>query len=465
MIVLAILSLGHILETIDLTVVNVALPTIKTDLGFSNASLSWVVNAYSVAFGGFLLLCGRAGDLLGRRTVFIGGLWVFILASLLAGIAWNAPVLVVARAVQGFAAAAIGPMTLAMLASAFPEGKPRIKAIGIWGMLSGVSAAAGLLLGGVITQGPGWRWIFFINLPIGILLIVAALRFLDADRPGRHYHKFDVAGAVSATAGLSLLAYAIVQSNTYGWGSTRTVVLFAVAAALVVYFVLHEAFVASEPLLAISLFRNRSVSSANIVQVVVNSGMFVMFYLATLYLQEVLGYSALETGLAYVPMSLALVVFARLGTKLIPIIGTRYVVFIGGLVGAVSLALFATISADGTFLRSILGPSLLLSIGVALTFIPTTIAAVAGVPADQRGIASGMINVSRTVGGALGLAVVSTIALNHAKDLLASGTPQAEALTSGFRLGFAISAVLLVMASVLAVLSFPNVKMMGGRKH
>lgn len=463
-IVLGILALGHILETIDLTVVNVALPTIKTDLHFSAANLSWVVSAYSVAFGGFLLLCGRAGDLLGRRKVFIGGLAVFTIASLFAGLAWNAPVLIAMRALQGFAAAFIGPMTLAMLASAFPEGKPRIKAIGIWGMLSGVSGVAGLLLGGAITQGPGWRWIFWINLPIGVLLIIAALRYLDADRPDQKYHKFDVVGAVTATAGVSLLAYAIVETNTYAWSSGRTITLLAVAVALIAYFFIHESLIAAEPLLAISLLRIRTVSSANAVQAVVNAGMFVMLYLATLYQQEVLHYTALQTGLVYVPMTAALIYFARLSTKLIPVLGIRYVVFIGALAGALALFLFTFITPHGTFLKNILGPSLLLSIGVALTFIPITIAAVSGVPADKRGIASGLINVSRTIGGALGLAIVSTIALNHATSLAKSGVVQAVALTSGFKLGFVISAVLLLVAAMLALVTFPDVKRTAAKK-
>ncbi|WIX91750.1 MFS transporter [Amycolatopsis sp. DG1A-15b] len=464
-IALAILCVGHILETVDITIVNVALPRIKVDLGFADADLSWVVNAYTVAFGGFLLLAGRAGDLLGRRRVFLGGLAVFTLASLVAGLSQNAIELVVMRAVQGLAAAFIGPMTLAMLAATFPEGAPRNKAIGLWGMLSGVSASAGLLIGGLFVNGPGWQWIFLLNIPLGLALIVASFKYLDVDKATRRFHRFDGVGAITATGGLTLLAYGIVETTKDGWDSPRTFVALGGAVVLIGYFLIHEAFVAKEPLLSISLLRVRSVFSANVVQALVNSGMFVMFYLATLYQQEVLHFTPLQTGFAYVPLTLLLVVFARLAPVLIPKLGVRYIVFGAALIAAGGLALFARVSPDGTFLGDILAPSLLLSIGVALTFIPATIAAVSGVPAGQTGVASGLVNVSRTIGGALGLAVVSTLATARTTDLLSSGTPKAEALTSGFRLGFAISAALLVVAAFTALALFPNVKKGGAKRH
>src|SRR5437764_1853192 len=252
-IALAILCVGHILETVDITIVNVALPKIKVDLGFADADLSWVVNAYTVAFGGFLLLAGRAGDLLGRRRVFLGGLAVFTIASLVAGLAQNAIELVVMRAAQGLAAAFIGPMTLAMLAAAFPEGAPRNKAIGLWGMLSGVSASAGLLIGGLFVNGPGWQWIFLLNIPLGLGLIAASFKYLDADKATRRFHRFDVVGAVTVTAGLTLLAYGIVETTKDGWGAPATLVSLGAAVVLLAYFLIHEAFVAKEPLLSISL--------------------------------------------------------------------------------------------------------------------------------------------------------------------------------------------------------------------
>ncbi|MFB4304484.1 MFS transporter [Actinomadura sp. GTD37] len=455
-IVLTVLCLGHILETIDMTVVNVALPRIKSDLAFSEGDLSWVVNAYTVTFGGFLLLCGRAGDLLGRRRVFIGGLVLFTVASLLAGLAGNAGTLVGARALQGLAAAFIGPMTLAMLTSTFPEGPPRNKAIGLWGMLSGVSAAVGLLVGGVFVDGPGWEWIFWLNIPLGVVLVLATLRYLDADRPARRFHRFDLPGAVTVTGGIGLLAYAIVQTHDHGWGSGRTIGLFAAALVLIGYFTVHEARVAKEPLMDLSLLKIRSVSSANVVQALTNSGMFVMFYLATLYQQNVLHYSPIKTGLAYVPMTLLLVAFARVGPMLMPKFGVRNIVFAGAMISAIGLLLFSRVSPDGSFLVDVLVPSLFLGVGVALTFIPTTVAAVSGVPKTQAGLVSGLVNVSRTVGGALGLAVVSTLAANHSAGLLKSGAVKADALTEGFQLGFLISAGLLAFAGITALALFPK---------
>jgi EmrB/QacA subfamily drug resistance transporter len=451
---LTVVCFAQLLEAIDITVVNVALPTIRTDLHFSAAGLQWVVNAYTVLFGGFLLLGGRAGDLLGRRRVFLAGVTVFTLASLASGLAQNAGTLVATRAAQGLAAGFVAPMTLAILTAAFPEGRPRNRALGIWGATTGVSASLGLLVGGLIVTGPGWRWIFYVNIPVGALMLLAGWRYLAADRPERRYRHFDTAGAVTVTAGLILLAYGVVQTDTHPWGSARTLLLLAAAVALLGYFVAHEAWVAAEPLVPFSLFANRAVAGANVMSALQGAGTLAVFYFTTLYMQEVLHFSALKTGLAYLPLTGTLVVLSGLGPVLVPRIGIRYTLALGFGPAAVGLGLFARVSAHGTLLRDIVVPSVVLAAGLALTFVPVTIGAVTGVPPARAGLASGMVNVTRTVGGALGLAVIATVATRRGNHLAHTGHAPADALTGGFRLGFAICAGLMAVSAITALLLF-----------
>jgi EmrB/QacA subfamily drug resistance transporter len=448
---LAVVSAAHILETIDIAIVNVALPQMKATLGFTEAGLSWVVNGYLVTFGGFLLLCGRAGDILGKRRVLLVGLGLFTLASLVAGLAGDATTLVVMRGLQGVSAALISPMTLALLATIFPDG-PRAKAIAIWGMISGVSSVVGLILGGLLTNGPGWRWIFLINVPVTIAVIVGTLVWLDPDPKERQRRPFDVLGALFATAGITLLVYGIVQASQAGWGSASTIVPLAIAVVLIAYFVVHEAKVTKDPLLKLSLFKIPNVIGANLTQALVGSGMFVLFYIATLYQQDVLHYSSLQTGLAYVPLSLVLMGFARLTPKLVGRYGVRAVVLAGSVIAAVGMALLALAGPDGNFWVNILGPTIVIGVGMALTFLPLSLAAVTGVPADARGVASGLINVSRITGGALGLSVVAAIAASFTTHQLDIGTAAATALTDGFRIAFLIAAALLVVAAFTAML-------------
>jgi EmrB/QacA subfamily drug resistance transporter len=453
-IALAVLCMAQLLEAIDITVVNVALPTIKHDLSFSTASLQWVVNAYAVLFGGFLLLGGRAGDLLGRRRVLVTGITVFTAASLASGLAPSASVLVATRAVQGLAAAFASPMTLGMLASIFPEGPPRSRAIALWGATAGVSSSLGLVLGGLLVSGPGWRWIFFVNVPLGALMLAAAPRYLPADRPARHHRRFDAPGAVSVTAAMILLAYAVVQTDTHPWGSARTIALLAGAGALLAYFIVNEALIAQEPLVPFSLLRNRSVTAANIVQGVCTSGLFAMFYFTSLYQQQVLHYSALKTGIAFVPLTATLVVVAGLGPLLTRRIGVRFVLAAGAAIGAVGLALFARISPTGGVFTDIIGPSMVLSTGFALMFIPLTIAAVAGVPASQTGVASGLLNTTRQVAGALGLAILATLVAARTTHLLHAGHSATVAQSDGFHLGYTIAAVLMGLTALAALTLF-----------
>jgi EmrB/QacA subfamily drug resistance transporter len=455
---LTVVCFAQLLEAIDITVVNVALPTIRTDLHFSAAGLQWVVNAYTVLFGGFLLLGGRAGDLLGRRRVFLAGVAAFTLASLASGLATNAGTLVATRAAQGLAAGFVAPMTLAILTAAFPEGRPRNRALGVWGATAGISASLGLLVGGLIVSGPGWRWIFFVNIPIGALMLLAGWRYVADDRaaarPERRYRHFDTAGAVTVTAGLILLAYGVVQTDTHPWGSARTLLLLAAAAALLGYFVVREAWAADEPLVPFSLFANRAVTGANVMSALQGAGTLAVFYFTTLYMQEVLHFSALKTGLAYLPLTGTLVVLSGLGPVLVPRIGIRYTLALGFGVAAVGLGLFARVSAHGTLVPDIVVPSVVLAAGLALTFVPITIGAVTGVSPARAGLASGMVNVTRTVGGALGLAVIATVATRRGTHLAHTGHAPGDALTGGFRLGFAICAVLMAVSALTAILLF-----------
>ncbi len=453
---LIVLCAAQMLEAIDVTVVNVALPTIQTNLGFSEANLQWVVNGYTVLFGGFLLLGGRTGDLLGRRRVLLGGLGLFTVASLASGLAQDAGMLVGMRAVQGLAAGFIAPMTLAMLAGIFPQGPVRNKAIGIWGGVAAVSASLGLIVGGLFVGGPGWRWVFFVNIPIGLLMIIGALRYLSPDRSTHRHQHFDIVGAITSTGGLCLLTYAVVQTDTNAWSSGRTIGLLAGAAVLLAWFVAHENFVSKEPLVPFVLFRNRTVTGANVVQAIANSGLFVMFYIATLFMQQVLHYSALKTGVLYLPCTVSLVLFSAIAPTLLPKLGVRWVIVIGCAIAAAGLILFAGISADKGVTMNIIVPSLFLSLGLALVAIPVTIAAVHGVDPKLTGVASGLVNVTRSVGGSLGLAVITTLATSRSNHLLRTGDAAGVALTDGFRLAFMISAVLMVIAGLAAIVFFRN---------
>ncbi|WP_345694456.1 MFS transporter [Nonomuraea thailandensis] len=451
-VILSVLCAAQVLDGIDVTVVNVALPSIETELGFTAASLSWVVNAYMVVFGGFLLLGGRAGDLLGRRRVFLAGLALFAVSSLGAGLAASPAVLVAARAVQGLAAALIAPMTLALIAVTFPPGTARNRAFAIWGAAYGVSSAVGLLVGGVLANGPGWRWIFLVNIPIGLLLLLATVRYVPADRPARRHHRFDLVGALTSTGGVSLLAYAVLQAPTGGWLTVTTLGLLIAAVVLLGYFALHEWRFAAEPLLDTLLLRSRSVTGANVVTAVRGGAMFAVFYFATLYQQQVLHQSPLETGLAYLPMTLVLIVAAGLGPVLVRAAGIRVVLTIGSLIAAGGLLWFAQMSTGGSLWAGVIGPSIVVSIGFAVMVVPTTIAALTEVAKAHSGIASALLNVSLQLGGALGLAVLSTAATT--RNLSQAGTHPDTALVEGYAFAFALASALMAVTAVLAMVFF-----------
>jgi EmrB/QacA subfamily drug resistance transporter len=466
---LTVLCLAALLDTIDVTVVNVAMPAIRDSLHFSESGLAWMVNAYMVPFGGFLLLGGRVGDLLGQRRVLIAGTAAFTLASLGSALAPTAGVMVGTRAAEGLAAAFVAPMTLAMLSSVFPAGPARNRAFAIWGGVSAAGGTLGLILGGAIVTAAGWRWIFLVNIPVGVVVVAAALRLLPGDearaarssgeagRGGlRPRGGFDVGGALSVTAGTTLLAYAVVQTGSHAWDSARTIALLAVAAALIGYFVLHERFVARAPLMPLAVWRNRSVTGANIVSALVASALFAVFYSTTLYLQQVLHYSALRTGLAYVPFGLSILVAAAVAPTLVSLAGLRWTTIAGALVGLIGFVLLTRIPAHGELLADVVGPTVAVGIGGGLMIVPTSIAAMSGVAAAGHGIASALLNVSRQLGGALGLAVISTVVASSTARSAAAGHSVPVALTAGFHTGFWVSAALVALSVVTAAGLLPD---------
>jgi EmrB/QacA subfamily drug resistance transporter len=448
---LVVLCLAALLDTIDVTVVNVAMPVIKNSLHFSEGGLAWMVNAYMVPFGGLLLLGGRAGDMLGRRRVLLLGTSLFTVASLASGLAVSSSMMIATRAVEGLAAAFVVPMTLAMIASVFPAGPARNRAFAVWGGAGAAAGTLGLIFGGLLVSSVGWRWIFFINLPVGAFIIAAALRSLPADRPAARRRGFDAAGAVTATAGASLLAYAVVQTGSHAWGSSRTIGLLAAAVALLGYFVVHERFVARSPLMPLSLWRNRSVTGANALTIIQSSAMFAMFYSTTLYMQQVLHYSPLRTGLAYLPLGLSILIAAGLGPVLVQRIGVRYATVTGSVVATAGMVLLTRIPASGQLLTDVIVPTVLLGAGFGIGFIPLSLAALSRVPAARNGVAAALLNVSRQLGGALGLAVISTLVTARTAVSFGAGHAAPMALTDGFRTGFTVSAALTCVSVVAAL--------------
>jgi EmrB/QacA subfamily drug resistance transporter len=451
---LIVVCMGQFMVVLDATVVNVALPSIQADLGFTDSSLQWVVNAYTLFFGGFLLLGGRMADLIGRRTLFLAGIGVFSVASLLSGLAQSEEMLIGARALQGLGGALLSPAALAVITTTFEEGSDRTKALSAWAAIASGGSAAGLLLGGVLTELLSWEWIFFINVPIGIGIVFAALRFVPNSRVAGGTRHFDVAGAVSVTAGLVLLVYAIVKAQDWGWGSGDTLALAALAFALLAAFVWIEGRSPS-PLVRLSLFRMRSLAVANGVFLLIIGGLFAMFFFASLYLQNILGYSALTTGVAFLPVTAGIMIGAMAAQQLVRRVGVLAVMRTGMLVSAAGLGvLAATTSVDGSYL-GVLAGLLPMSIGMGATFVSLTLVATTGVEADDAGLASGVFNTAQQVGGALGLAVLSTLANERTAGILAdlTGAPtvaqQQAAAVEGFQLAFIAAAGLMGIGVVL----------------
>jgi EmrB/QacA subfamily drug resistance transporter len=449
---LALLASTQFILILDIAIVTVALPSIGTDLDFATADLSWVINAYALLFGGFLLLGGRMADLVGRRRMFMAGLILFTVASLAGALAQSALWLVIARGVQGLGAALVSPAALSLVMTLFPEGAERNKALGVWGAVAGSGGAAGAILGGVLTDVFSWQAVLYVNIPVGIAAVALAPRLLPAGRDVAGTRSFDLAGAVSVTAGLALLIYAVVDAETAGWASTQTLVLGAISLTLIAAFVAIEA-TAKRPLLPLRTFRNRTLRSANIGSVLTTMALFPMWFLLTLYTQQVLGYSPLEAGLAQLPIAVLIVLAAAPTQQLVTRIGPRVPFSMGLVMIAGGLLWFSQVSPGGSFLGDILGPSVLAGVGASLAFISGTIAATTGAADEDAGLASGLVNTSQQVGGSIGIAAIASIATSRTSDLVAAGDGMAVALTEGYQTGYLVAAgVALVAAIVVAVL-------------
>jgi len=448
---LVLLAGAQFLVVLDATVVNVALPHIQTALHFSDANLQWVVNAYTLTFGGFLLLGGRAADLFGRRRVFMLGTLLFGAASLAAGLAQSEGMLIAARAVQGLGGAIISPAALSIVMTTFSEGAERNKALSVWGAVAGAGGAVGSLLGGVLTDAVGWEWVFFINVPIAALIFFAAPALLAESRAEADREGFDVAGALTATAGLALLIFTLVNTVEHGWGSARTLVGFAISVVLLVAFVVRES-TARHPLVRLGILRDRTRAAANITAMLAVAGLFGMFYFLSLYMQQVLGASAMRTGFQYLPLAVTIFLSAGLASTIVTRIGVRQTLTAGFLFAAVGLGWFTQVSADGSYLADVLFPSLLVAVGIGLFFVSGTVAATAGVAERESGLASGLLNTSQQVGGAVGLAILSTLAANRTAGALADGSSASAAAVDGFQLAFLIGAIFAVAGAILAFL-------------
>jgi EmrB/QacA subfamily drug resistance transporter len=452
---LVLCCLAQFMVILDVSIVNVALPSIRKDLGFMATDLQWVVNAYTLTFAGFLLLGGRAADLLGRRRIFIAGLLLFAFASLLGGLSTSQGMLVGARALQGLGGAIVAPATLSILTTTFAEGAERNRALSFWGAMGGAGGATGALLGGVLTDLLGWQWILFVNVPIGVAAALAAQRFVAEgrlDTEGRRY--FDVAGATTVTAGLVALCYGIVRTDVKGWGSTETLGAMGLGVALLGVFLLIEGRLSARPLMPLKVFRSRTLTGANVVVFFLGASVFAMWYFVSLYLQQVLGYTPIEAGLAFLPMTFSIIVGSTLAGRLVARVGPGRMLTLGmGLVAA-GMLLYARLPTHGSYVADVLAPSLLVSVGIGLSFVPVTIAAVAGVAPQQAGLASGLINTSRQVGGSLGLAVLATVATSRTNAL---GTDP-DAVVAGFHRAFEVGAAFAALASLSAAALLWRVK-------
>lgn len=448
---LIVLCLGVLMIVLDTTIVNVALPSIRADLGFTETSLVWVVNAYMLTFGGFLLLGGRLGDLFGHRRLFLLGITLFTLASAACGLANSQGLLITARAVQGLGGAVVSAVSLSLIMNLFTSPADRAKAMGIYGFVGGGGGSIGVLLGGLLTSALSWHWIFLVNLPIGVAVYAGCVALLPVGKPPADRAKLDVAGAITVTASLMLAVYAIVHGNEAGWTSTQTLAQLGIAIALMIAFLVIESRV-SHPLMPLHMFALRNVATANVVGVLWAAALFAWFFISALYMQRVLSYSAMQVGLAFLPANIIMAVFSLgLSAKLVMRFGIRAPLSLGLLVAAVGLVLFARAPADGNFVLDVLPGMVLLGLGAGVAFNPVLLAAMSDVAPDESGLASGVVNTSFMMGGALGLAILASLAAARTDGLAAAGAEAVTALNSGYHLAFLLGAFAAVMASALAV--------------
>jgi EmrB/QacA subfamily drug resistance transporter len=455
--VLTLACVAQFMVLLDVSIVNVALPAIKHSLGFSQAELQWVLNAYTLTFAGFLLLGGRTADLFGRRRIFLVGLSVFTLASLLGGFAENQAMLISARAAQGLGGAILSPATLTILTTTFREPQARARAMGMWSAVAGAGGAAGALLGGILTEELSWRWILFINIPIGIVTFVVARAFLQESRSEGDRQPLDVLGAVLVTSGLTALVFGVVRTTSVGWGSWQTLVALVLAAALIAWFIAHEGLVAKSPLMRLGMFKRRSIWTANLVMFLIAGALFAMWFFVSLYLQLVHGYSPLKTGFAFLPQTVAIMVGAQVSSRLVLRLGPRPLLVAGGLCSAVGLFFFSSLGVHTGYWSGFFVPSVLVTLGLGISFTPLAYAATAGVPRSEAGLASGLVNTSRQIGGAVGLAALATIATTKSHDV-AHSVNGLVALTDGYTLAFRIASVIALGAAAAALMVPPRQK-------
>ena len=447
---LALVCVAFFMTVLDVSIVNVALPSIGRSLHFSDTGLQWVITAYAITFGGFLLLGGRAGDILGRKRMFLVGVAIFSAASLLCGFAGSTGVLIAARAIQGFGAAIVSPATLSIITTTFEEGAERNKALGIWGAMGGSGAAAGVLFGGILVKYLGWEWIFFVNVPVGALVLALTPGIVRESRAPDVGRNFDAIGACSVTGGLALLVYAISKAPVDGWGDATTIALLIAAAALIVFFVVWETRT-KNPLMPLSIFRIRTLAGANVVALLLGASIFADFFILTQYVQYVLHYSPLKTGITFLATAGTVVVVAGLSQWLCTKIGVKPVLVAGMTLNTAALIWYTQIPVDGNYVHDLLGGYLLFGVGLAFAFIPVSIAALAGVGPREAGLASGLLNTAQQVGGAIGVAIATSVAVSQTTHLLQTGGSQAAALTSGYSRAFWVIAGISA-AGVLAAL-------------
>src|SRR3954469_314642 len=433
---LTVLGVAYLMVVLDVAIVNVALPSIQEDLHFASpSSLQWVVSGYTLTFGGLLLLGGRAGDILGRRRLFMVGLTLFSLCSLVCGLSTSSAMLIAARIAQGASGAILSPSVFSIVSVTFEDGPERNKALGILGAIAGAGGALGVLLGGILTQYAGWEWIFFVNVPIGLGALVLVPRVVHESKAEGLARNFDAAGAVTVTSSLMLLVYGLTESTTSGWGSARVIGVLAASVLLMIAFLFIETRSRS-PLMPLSIFKRRTLAGANAVGFGLGTAVFGMFFLLSLYMQEVLGFSALKTGLGYLSLALTSVAAAGVAQALVTRIGVRPVLSVGLGAIAIGLAYFTQVSVDGSYVVGLLPGFLCVGVGLGFSFVPVSIAALAGVTDREAGLASGLINTTQNIGGAVGLAILTTVSTTHAENLIADGTNRLSAITQGFSLAF-----------------------------
>jgi EmrB/QacA subfamily drug resistance transporter len=454
--VLALIAVAQFMVILDATIVNVALPTIKVDVGFSEQSLSWVLNAYTLMFGGFLLLGGRLADRLGRRRLFVAGIAVFSGASLICGISQSEGMLLVARGLQGLGGAMVSPAALSIILTTFAEGPERNRALAVWGAIAGAGGAIGLLLGGVIVELLSWRWVFFVNVPIGAVVLALTPRIVPESRSeSASKGGYDIEGAVAITLGTIALVFTLIKAESWGWTSGQTLAGFAIAAALIVAFVQIERR-HRDPLVPLRIFSNRSLAASDATMLLVAAALFGMFFFCTLYLQQVLGYSALKTGIAYLPLSLTLIGASALASRLVDRFTPKPVLVTGLLVSTAGFVVLTRVTGHGDYASHVLPAMIVIGAGLGLSFVPITIAATNGVASGDSGLASGLLNTTQQVGGSLGLAILSSVSTSRLASALQGGSALPVALTHGFKGAFMVAAVLCALGVVLAVVLLPR---------